>query len=373
MRVRHIALSAVIAFSFGCNDEGLRAGTYNLGLAPGFVPFTEERAPLTIEAVADLPLDVLCVQEVWRAEDVAALRAATAEKWPFSIFPEPNPGPVTGTTPACEASSLDPLQACVTSTCAGLPTDALAGCVTTSCTAELGSLPSACSTCLAANIGASFDQIRLACTTAPGGAFAFGGSFGIGLLSRFPLLDQDFLLLESTFNRRGVIYARIDVPNVGSVQTFCTHLTPIFRDIPFPGDAGSWEAEQRAQIHALIDFVASKATVDDRVLVLGDMNTGPEFDDISGEAPANYALLLTAFSDPYVAESSMPACTFCASNPLVPDDAPSTIIDHVMVRGLDADDSATRFLTGTLQIDVGGIPRTIAFSDHYGVRATLTD
>ncbi len=373
MRVKYGAVVAIVVLSFGCNDNGLRAGTYNLGLAPGFVPFTDERAPLTIQALADQPLDVACVQEVWRESDVTALQNATASKLPYSNFPAPNPGTTTGTEPACEGSALDSLQGCVATSCAGLATDALAGCVIASCETELGSLPTTCSQCLAANIGASFDQIRIACTTTPGGEFAFGGSYGIGLLSRYPLLDLSFLPLAATYNRRGVIYARIEVPNVGTVHTFCTHLTPIFADIPYPG-AGSWESEQRAQIQALLDWIATKATPEDQVVVMGDFNTGPQLappsgPPIAGEAPDNYTLLLSSVFDPYVAETPTPECTFCASNPLVPDTSPSTLIDHVLVRNLKAHDSSMRFLTGDLQID----GTTIAYSDHYGMSSTLRD
>ncbi len=368
MRVSYAVVITIVTLFLGCNHaDGLHAGTYNLGLAPGFVPYTDQRAPYTIHALANEPLDVACVQEVWRASDVKALQDATMSKWPYSTFPAPNPGTPSGSGPACSSTELDPLQTCAQNHCAGATTDALAGCVTSSCTTELGSMASACSTCLAANIGATFDQIRLACTTTPGGEYAFEGAYGTGLLSRYPLLDQDFLPLDATYNRRGVIYARIEVPNLGTVHTFCTHLTPIFQDIPYPGD-GTWESEQQAQIMALLDWMATKTTTDDRVLLMGDMNTSPDLGTVAGEAPANWALLLSSVLDPYVAETPMPQCSYCASNPLVPDDAPSTLIDHVMVRNLEAHDSSTLFLTGPLQIAEG----TVAYSDHYGVMSTLS-
>ena len=370
-----VAALSWVALAVGCDDEnedGLAVGTYNAGLAPGFVPFTEERAPLTIQAIAEQPLDVLCVQEMWTAESVTALRTASASRWPNTFFPAADPGDVVSTTPACEAAALTPLATCVSTSCAGLPTDQLTGCVLGGCQPEINALDAACSTCLAANIGASFDAIAGTCTTMPSSPYAFGGSFGVGLLSRQPLLEPDFLVLDSTFNRRGVIYARVDTDRVGEVHVFCTHLTAIFADIPFPTAGGSWEAEQRAQIEEMLAFIDEKTDDDDRVIILGDLNTGPAFGDVEAEEAANYALFTNAgFENPFIDDVDVAACTFCADNPLVSDTSASVTIDHMLVRGLDADGTARRFLTQPVEIDVDGEPTTVALSDHWGVRATL--
>lgn len=157
------------------------------------------------------------------------------------------------------------------------------------------------------------------------------------------------------------------------MHVFCTHLTAVFDTIPYPNPEGSWAEEQRAQIEALLAFVDEKAGSDTRVILMGDLNTGPERPDIAPEEPLNYALFVTTFVNPYLEDDDRPECTFCASNPLVPDDAASVAIDHVLVRGLDAGGSARRFLVEPVEIDVGGTPTTVAFSDHYGVRAWLLE
>lgn len=374
MQSRHIAALVVALACFGCDDaeeEGLRVGTYNAGLAPGFVPFSAERAPLTIGAIADLPVDVACVQEVWTAADVGALVDATRDRWPNAIVPEPQPSTLPG-GPACTPADLTALSTCVASACAGLPTQQIGPCAIAQCQTELAGLPDSCTTCLAASIGAPFETIQEACTTTPGPAFAFGGSFGLALLSRFPLLDQDVLVLESTLNRRAVIYARVEAEQVAA-HVFCTHLTAVLDDIPYPGSAESWEAEQRAQIEALLEFVSSKTTEGDRIVLLGDLNTGPGFGDIDPVAEANYDLFLPRFRNPYIEETPNPLCTFCADNPLVPDDAGSSIIDHILVANLDADDTVQRVLTGEVEVDVDGTPTPVALSDHYGLTAALIE
>ncbi len=374
MHKRHIAALIVALACFGCDDaetEGLRVGTYNAGLAPGFVPLSNERAPLTIDALADVSVDVACVQEVWTAEDMNALIAATGARWPNRVVPAPQPATMPGPGPACSADDITVLSGCVAEACVGVTTDQLASCAITQCQTELFGLPDTCSTCLAASVGATFEEIQLACTTTPGPQFAFEGSFGLALLSRFPLLDSDILVLDSTLNRRAVIYARVQAEQV-EAHIFCTHLTAILEDIPYPG-TGSWEAEQRAQIEALLAFIDEKTIDEDRVVLLGDLNTGPGFGDIAPAVEANYNLLLTRFRNPYIEELENPLCTFCAANPLVPDDADSVIIDHVLVRNLDTDDTAARILTQEVQIDVDGTPTTVALSDHYGVRAAVIE
>lgn len=375
MQRRHITVLVAALACAACDDpeaDGLRVGTYNAGLAPGYVPLSAERAPATIEAIAGLPVDVACVQEVWTAENAAALVAATNERWPNQIIPAPQPRSLPGSGPACTATDLAPLSTCVASACVGFPSNELAGCAVAQCETELFDLPSACSTCLATNIGASFEQIQTTCTTTPGTEFAFGGSFGLSLLSNVPIIDQDVLVLESSFNRRAVIYAHVDGPNLDA-HIFCTHLTPIFDDLPYPG-TGSWELEQRAQIEALIAFVDSKTLPEDRVVLLGDLNTGPGFGDIAPEAETNYAVLLSRFpNNPYIEDTEVPLCTFCPDNPLVADDDSPVIIDHILMRNLDSDESAERILVGEIQVDVDGTPVTTALSDHYGIRAGLIE
>jgi endonuclease/exonuclease/phosphatase family metal-dependent hydrolase len=375
MRVRRISALPLVVLALGllaaCDEdesETLRVGTYNAGLAPGYVPLSEERAPETIAAIARQDLDVFCVQEIWRTEDARALQEAGADRWPHRIVPAPQPAAPTSSEPACEAAALAPIQTCAASECAGVATGTLASCVLARCDAALTELSSECAGCLASQIGASLPDIVSTCTTEPSGALAFGGSFGLGLLSRYPILEQDLLVLDATFNRRGVIHARLDTPEAGQVHVFCTHLTAIFDDVPYPGP-GSWEAEQRAQIEALLAFVAEKTGGEGPAVLLGDLNTGPRVSDIEPEAPDNYALLLRAFRDPHAEDTDDVQCTFCPDNPLVPEGTRPVLIDHVLVRDLDG--PVRRFFTEPIQIDVGGTRETTALSDHYGVRAAL--
>ncbi len=49
--------------------QPLRVTTFNAALVPGVIPFTEERLLPVVAALAEQESDILCLQEIWRAED----------------------------------------------------------------------------------------------------------------------------------------------------------------------------------------------------------------------------------------------------------------------------------------------------------------
>jgi endonuclease/exonuclease/phosphatase family metal-dependent hydrolase len=339
--------------------------TFNAGLARGFVDLAEERAPLVADAVAALDADVVAVQEVWEPRDVEALIAAAKDDFPEQWFLDPAPETAAGA--ACPEGELDALETCTRTACAGVAQDQLANCVLTSCGAEFGALSPTCQTCCAANIGASLDEIITTCEAAAQ-RYAYGGSFGIGLLSKHPIVSREAIVFESSLNRRAVLHAVLDIEKIGPVHVFATHLSPVFADVPYPGE-GSWAAEQRAQIERLVALIAEKVPTGEPVVVLGDLNTGPAGPGFAAEVPENFALLPAAgLAVPYVDAAPDPACTFCAENPLVggADDDVSVLIDHVLTRSLEATEVA-RVLDQPVTVGTG----ESRLSDHYGVAVTL--
>jgi endonuclease/exonuclease/phosphatase family metal-dependent hydrolase len=339
--------------------------TFNAGLARGFVDLAAERAPLVADAVAALDADVVALQEVWDPEDVQAVATAVQDRFPGQCFLEP--APETAGAPACPPPESDALESCARTACSGVAPEQLAGCVLDSCGAEYAALSGGCQTCLAANIGGSLDAVVASCASATE-MYAYGGSFGIGLLSRQPIETWDETVLESSLNRRAVIHAVIDVDG-RSLHVFATHLSPIFDDIPFPGE-GSWEAEQRAQIERLLALIEARVPAGEPVVVLGDLNTGPALPGVAAEAADNFELLRAAgLVAPYVDSPPQPACTFCAENPLVggTDDDDSVLIDHVLVSGLEAT-AVARILDQPIAVGT----TESRLSDHYGVEVTVS-
>lgn len=354
-------------------DDGPAVVTYNAGLADGFVDAAVERVPAVIDGIEGLDADVVFVQEVWTPADVTALTDAVEESYPHSQFLDPMPEEpgVEATGPACPLDESQPLENCARQRCADVPPDELADCVLEGCGAEFSATCPECQACLAANVGSSIDEAIETCSQGSA-AYAYEGAFGIGFLSAEPIVDQDSLVLDSSLTRRAVLYARVDDPTVGTLHLFGTHLSPVFSDVPFPGE-GSWEEEQLAQIETVREWVESKTGGEGTIVLLGDFNTGPDGVLFEGEQVTHYEALADGWKNAYLeAQGDEAECTFCSDNPLVGGDGESgAVIDHILVMGHDGGFEAERVLDGAVDIDVDGESVSTAYSDHYGVRAVL--
>ena len=387
MRVLISGLMTLAVVAAGCDDgdDGgetptpdagaapvLNVATYNAGLATGFVDYAAERAVPVAQALSGLDLDIVCLQEVWAAADRQAVEAAAAYPHTFNIAPDP--GMCAGS--ACGQAETDDLVACVEPACSEVPPDMLVGCATDNCGDQVNALSPSCITCISQNIGKDLDEMLAACGPDAGarGCYAYDGSFGTDILSRYPLADTDALVFESSLNRRAVLYAKATGTPFGDVHVFCTHLTANLSQVPYPGDAGSWGAEQAIQIEAMRAFVDSKAGADGNVVVMGDMNCGPGVDGkAAAELLENYQALAAGFGVSFPTQADAD-CTFCGDNPLVGgvDRDHSVLLDHILTRGFaGASATASRILDGSLTIQVDGMPVDSAYSDHYGLKARI--
>jgi len=346
-------------------------GTYNAGLARGFVAHVDERAPRILDAFPADELDLVCVQEYWDQADWDALASRVASTHPHT-FRRP-PEVEMGATASCEAGALDAVDACVRASCSGVSSAELTDCALENCNPELTALPMDCFSCLAANVAlGDLALIRSICESAGGGRYAYGGSFGTGILGRHALPGPDSLLLDATPNRRAVLYARIPGTAIGEVHFFCTHLTANLSSVPYTGEYAGWPEEQAAQVQRLVAWAREKAPTG-RIVIAGDLNSGPALAGITGELETNYAMWAAAgFRSAYPAQSDV-ACTFCDANPLNSGTmgGEGGLIDHVLLgSGLRAA-PGRRFLDGEIQLEVGGMTITSAYSDHYGLAVPI--
>lgn len=363
----------------------LTAVTYNLGLLDT-VGFVSERAPLAIEAAAALDADLLCVQEVWeQAHWDALVDADTTRPHALRLAPEP------GAMGQCSPDEFNPLQACAEPACGG--STELVACVIGMCATDVGGLSAGCQGCLlgAAASTSDFAAIRATCVGSSDStddlderSYVSGGSYGTGLLSAIPFAETDERRLDASTVRRAILYARLDDTPLGTVHVFCTHLTAILSGLQYEGSYAGWEAENAAHVEALIEWVDEKTDADDKVLVLGDLNTGPSGADITASVPENYAAFEAAGFENAFLRGSDAACTFCTSNPLVAaeDTGAGAAIDHVLTRGIEGSVSVERVLDELVTIDVMGAAqdggtgaleeREVGLSDHFGLRATLS-
>jgi endonuclease/exonuclease/phosphatase family metal-dependent hydrolase len=395
-RIRNIAIISCLSLAAACDESAneadagpdagaggtLSAATYNLGLL-GSVGFVSERAPLTIEAVAAIAADVLCVQEVWEQEHWDALVAANGDR-PHVLRLAAEPGAVG----KCSPDQFNPLQACAEPACGSAGAASLVPCVLNSCGALVQTLATGCTDCLLQNApSGDFAAIRAACVGAGATqgipapedrSYVSGGSYGIGMLSTKPFAATDEKRLDASTVRRGILYGRLDETPVGPVHVFCTHLAAILDGLQYEGSYGDFTGENAAHAEALIAWAKEKAGKDEKVLLLGDFNTGPAGDDIAASVPDSYAQFPAAGFDNAFLSGPNAACTFCSSNPLVlsEDTGAGAAIDHVLTRGIGPTVVAERVLDELVTIDVsldaGTEQREVALSDHFGLHATIS-
>lgn len=351
----------------GVTAAELSLVTWNAGLAYGFVQYAEERAPLVPPALAALDVDVLCLNEVWEGEDVAAVKQALAAKLPTAAFFEDMQQ--FADAPPCDAATLAPLVTCVEDACGDTPE---AACVLENCNPEFQAQSGDCRQCLASNVGGPIDELEAACS-GDGALFAYDGAFGVGLLTNQVVTAQEALVLEgSTINRRGVQYMRLEVDGA-PLHVFCTHLTANL-SIDYPREEGSWESEQAAQIDAIHGWIAERVG-SDPVILMGDLNNGPSGAGFDAELEDNWTRLTDAgWVDPFLAEA--PSCSYCEENPLVggaSDDVESTLIDHILLQRAAGTFAASRILDEEVALDTADDGAVVSrLSDHYGVRIEWT-
>lgn len=357
-----------LLFVVACSKDPVTAASYNAGLAVAFVDAAVERTEPTAAAIAGIDADVICLQEVWLPDQIAAVTTAAATAFPETYFMDPQIPADTG-TPSCPDGEIDSLITCANTACPDVCDDELVDCVFDACGFQFLGLDDTCQECVMAEIGADPDVIQATCES-KSPAYAYGSSFGIGILSKHPITSTEETVFDSTVNRRGAIHAVIEGPN-GPFDFTCTHLSAVFGPtIPYPKPEGSWAEEQAVQIDALIAM--SSAPANEFALVAGDMNAGAAFSGGVAEVPENYAKFTDAgWGDAY-AEQSSPPCTFCSDNPLVGgEEGTSVILDHIFTPvAFDGTATPTRILDGVLETESCGEPITAAYSDHYGVAVT---
>jgi endonuclease/exonuclease/phosphatase family metal-dependent hydrolase len=374
---RHIAIVAGLvacACGSGRKDLGTYA-TFNAGLARGYVYYADERQPLVGPAVAGLDADVVCLQEVWLPEDMDELISATTAAFPHSYWvdtydPVANTGP-----PDCTEDLTADLLACVNASCADVPPDGLSDCVLSDCPGEFGTLASAspdCVNCLVANLGHTIEEIFDTCHS-ESKEFLYEAANGVAILSRRELRDAAHVILDSTFNKRIVLFARTTTPSGEDVALACTHTTPEFDAVPYTGALGSWAEEQAHQIGQILDFVDANAREGEMTVLMGDMNDGPELPGIDADLPENYDLFAAAgLVDPH-ADSGSAVCSYCAENPLNVDLDRNALIDHVFFRNVDATYEPLRILDDPVTLSTTDGTVESRLSDHYGISVGASD
>lgn len=183
-------------------------------------------------------------------------------------------------------------------------------------------------------------------------------TIGNAILSRWPLEATTIVPLppgDAPDESRSALSSVIATPH-GSIRFTTVHL-----------NSGWWHNEIRAgQLRHLVGWLADQEPTDLPMVLAGDFNAGPDFDEIrplTGRA-APYDNRLPLIDSWAYANPDDPGNTWDSRNPNVKGDEPSTRIDYVFTGVPGADG------TGRIRLSerIGVQPlEGVTASDHYGV------
>jgi len=377
-----------------CKNPGpiLETLTWNVGLAPGVVPYATPRIePVAQELAKFRNMGLICLQEVWTQEArdaiVASLKLPAEQVYyvdTLGMGEEP-PG-----SNACSPSQIDPLAACVRDNCGDIEDpEETTICANRECHSDLVSLylrgGRDCLDCLVASVGKDLRTIESQCTKpAPGVTRAYGGQNGVMLISRWPLVNRSWEMLPASYSNRVALYATVELKDREPLEVACTHVST-YAEMP-PGYEedgrtvfGDWDDEMITQITLISEKLRQRAGMRPQ-LFLGDMNTGPEIGPFISDMRRVWSKIMAlGFLSP-AAQAETPFCSACEGNSLRGPGSRSKLIDHVLMRDpiggskLEpkcvrsvVDDQHKRFFKG-----YGESLLEEHISDHYGVAVTFS-
>lgn len=356
-------------------DDGSKSfATFNAGLARGFVPYAAERIQPVTEAIAAHDSDVLCVQEVWFDEEIDAVLEGVKDTYHHSMVYKTESDELND---GCGMEEAEVLADCVREKCSDVPQDQLGSCGIGMCGTEFSAASVPCQTCVAANLHQDIDAIIATCEGG-GPKYSSGGRNGLILLSKHELKNQTEVSFTSNLTQRAAIRAEVEIADFGTLTTYCTHLAAdLSNTLAYPADNNysSFGEEQAGQIDELLAWIDAQEDPG-RVLIMGDINTGPALGELTGELPENFEKFEAAGWVSVFAQSDAPQCTFCLDNTIetdgddkLEDGSPGVLIDHIFA---DSDTNAT--VKGSARVfdqlqEIAG--EQLHLSDHYGVQVTL--
>lgn len=352
----------------------LTALTYNTGLGPGLVRYTSQRSPEVIEALADEPFDVLCLQEVWLQEDSDAITKLFEDKG-FHVLRADTRGRNESSADVCEPGMLDPVLECSVRECPGWSDQDISLCALKKCVDPLTDVlrqdPN-CVICAATSTGKSPEEIEQTCTSSGSSRIHEGGN-GVILVSKYPLSRRETLHLPASFANRVAQMARIELPT-GPVEIACTHISANQALPPLQSEASWWTEEKEMQIQLVSDRLKERGECVPQML-LGDLNTSRDNGTLIESDRSAYDIAESEGLESPAATWSPPICSSCAENTFKSSTGTSRLIDHIMSRTEDVTIfnpvAIERVLDWTVEIDEQGMLLDTSLSDHFGIRLTF--
>jgi hypothetical protein len=325
--------------------------TWDPDLLGAFAADEDARRPYILEQIATRNADVICLSDVDRDTDRAAIiEAAKAGGFAYSMTlttdettPATDPTDANGMTPSAPTvapcgGTVDPAAvakayACATASCSDPTTGEITGgadCLSTNCLAPLlplyaGDLQDKkCFDCILTRAVSyvPFTTAQTRCTTEVGNPFAFEGQTPAVILSKHPLLNTDAYVMPTTYWRRAFLYAQVQIdpdPSKPPLDYFCGQFTAYITQMPYTGPYSTqtgiqgWADEETLGTAKLIAWAQQKSAGRPAVLS-ADWNTSAA-DPAAGLAAQNQPAtdLLDAAFTLALPAGFTPQCTYCAA------------------------------------------------------------
>jgi hypothetical protein len=393
----------------------LSVDTINVGLYGDFAPFEEQRRDPVLHAVANLPSDFVCVQEMTREGDRATLVADAAAAGAFAYAYNPQfdletpytdardqsgvvpaaAGPACGAIPA----KLDAAIECVTANCAqdvgnaDSPLGSIgADCFSKKCPAQFlvllsGAQETRCLSCLVVNLLSSetMNDTKDLCLNDGRPQYAFRGASTEVMLSKYPLSNMESYVLPSTSYRRAVLSAKAEVAPDEFVDVYCAQLSYIQGGtFPYSGQYGAdmtvdgiaeplkgWNAEQYLQAQRAAEWIQSRVLSGGLAVIAGDLSSGDsDVADLSELNPASVRLFRSSFEEAIPAGYD-PKCNFCPypENPYGGEDG--LWLAHVFTTGRDVGVLSLERTLTEKSVALPESPFEGTLSDNFGLRSKI--
>ncbi len=387
--------------------------TINAGLYGDFAPFEAQRRDPLIQAIANLPSDFVCVQEMTREADRAHLVASASGSFPHAYNPQfdldtsfTDARDQTGTVPpaagpSCAAVSDKLLAAiaCVTEKCAADPGnpdvpmgDVGADCFSKRCAAQflpllVGAEEARCLSCLVVNLLSSetMTDTQELCLNDERPQLAFRGASTEVMLSKYPLSEMESYVFPSTSYRRAVLYAKAEVGPEEFLDVYCLQLTYVQGStFPYSGQHGQemvvdgiatplkgWASEQYLQAQRAVDWIKGRGSEGALAVIAGDLSSGDaDTADLTELNPASVRLFRASFSEALV-PGYVPSCNFCAypENPYGSEDG--FWLAHIFTSGREVGVLSTERTLMEKSVALPVSPFEGTLSDNFGIRSKV--
>ncbi|HIA02669.1 MAG TPA: hypothetical protein EYN66_12295 [Myxococcales bacterium] len=362
----------------GTTDDGTTDGTvveteltvvsWNVGLAHGYVPLGAARQPHVIAALDTIDADVICLQELWTEDDREAARAALEARGYNTHIHVPEIE--SEFKSACQEDLLLALKACLLEQCPEtIGTDGMTTCAVDKCPTRVAPLGSDCIGCLTKDLTEHLDDIITRCIAETEVVpYSYSGHNGLLLATKTEMTAIAGVDLTASLTFRSYIQATINTSGLGDITLACTHLSADL-SVPYMGEFSGFPEEQSYQITDMLGALPA----DTPVILMGDMNTGPDIEDIqiAAELADNYQQFVDALWNSHL----LSQCTWCPEeNTLIGPGGNDHIIDHVMTHGVDSSKVvSTRILAQKVTItNADNEEEESNLSDHFGVQVKMT-